>query len=466
MAEQLLKTSVPNKNIKKMITGTPLSSVYADEVNNIIQFESVMYQNDRRMPFQNTASGAENVFQFDNSDQFLGQVWIEMEVGIAAGGNDADLIHWRSDYPAYDYIKKITWKVGSTNEYTIPKEVLLDFIHEQCETDIKKAKLHDFAGSKYVYSKVAGKLKLYALIPLPWSTMKASKIGNGQKPFPTHALGNQRITLRITMEKYSDLFLPADGSRVIAPANGGVPSKLDLCYKIAKVAFNDELKMGKLEYAFRQAIGGESITLKDQTSHIVDLKGFQSGELCQIMFHVQDKLDTAGKSDPFKGNDIYDIEVKYKGTTVYKANARNGFVDLLEQNGSNEYGLRTLSEARATTAKVSALNELSEIQAGETSVLSTQNFADSIISYYGFVSVEGKDVKDYYYVIPFSEIRMQMLESFSQYAIGTNLENVDLRLEFKSKADYANKVLHVCHVYNGIYTLEELNGSTVVKCAL
>ncbi len=454
MAENLLATTLPYKSIRDWVPTAEVSSVYVDNISNMSQRESVMYQNDYRMTFNNTASGAVNKFTFNSGDQFLGQMWIEFEIGSALGGANK-YVEFRSDYPAYDYIKKISWKIGATSEYVMNKESILNFIHEQCESDQKKLKLHQYAGNNLMkLETTTDRLKLHAFLPLPWSTFKANKIGNNQKPFPLHALGNQSIVLTVELENYSTLYTASTGNKIAPDA----PSSINLNYKVAKVASNEELKMDDIYYPFKQAISGSQEILTGTTKHAISMKGFQSGECNAIILHCQGISGT----DPFKGIAMHNIEVKLKGKTFYKANGRSGFIDLLEQDISSEYGKKLIKVAYGTTVVLNTINETT-IGAHE----SAQNIAAQSAYIEAYVGPDASiENRNFYYVIPLSEVRLKMLESFNQYEVGSSFENQDVRLEFETVENTANKILNLTYVYNGAYKIVQKNGTSIIEAVL
>jgi len=438
MADSVLSSVLPNNSIRSLIPRDEESTVYVDNASNLAQREDIIPNNDVINTFTTAALGSTSVFRLSKSVQFLGQMFIRFNITIAGGNSN-----FTSDYPAYKFIKTVKYVVGSTEQLILYGESMLDLIHEQCEdNDDKKLLIHELAGYKVM---AAGTYNLYAFLPLPWSSIKANKLGQNQKPFPIHAL-NDNIEIQIELN---------DATAVgIANLSTGSPLSAALLYKYMKIGNHEQLVREKIRYPFKQPINVQqfSITAGNDISNY--LTNFRKGECTDIMLHL---AESGATGDKYAGKTMTDIKLFFNGVRIWNANNSDRCWDMLCADQPSTYGAKRLALQNITGAVGIAANQVLLNQIGVDTGVAVAS--GTFVEVNGYTNDgAGAGGKQYYYVIPFGEIRLKMLESGNNYALSGDFSRQSLQLVFNTTF---SGILYVSYVYTGIYEIDE-NGSCIL----
>jgi len=433
MADSVLSSVLPNNSIRSLIPRDEESTVYVDNASNLAQREDIIPNNDVINTFTSSTFGSTSVFRLSKSVQFLGQMFIRFKVDLNATSA------FVSDYPAYNFIKTVKYVVGATEQLILYGTSMLDLVHEQCEdNDDKKLLIHELAG----YSVMAGgSYYLYAFLPMPWSSIKGNKLGQNQKPFPIHAL-NDNIEIQIELND-------ATSVGTTGLINAAQVSEAALLYKYMKIGNHEQLVREKIRYPFKQPINVQQFSIANTANQVFNLTNFRKGECTDILLHM------APGSDKLAGASIHNLILLFNGVRIWNSNDSDRMWDLLCADQPSTYGMRRhrIKNISANLGEQVLLDKFGTIKP----IVNTQ---DSYIEFNGYCNnvANTGDGKQYYFVIPFGEIRLKMLESGNNYALSGDFSRQSLQLYLDSAVA---GILYVSYVYTGIYEIDE-NGSCIL----
>jgi len=440
MADSVLSSVLPNNSIRSLIPRNEESTVYADNESNLAQKEDVIPNNDTIMTFTNYTPGSNSVFRIGKSYQFLSQMFIRFEIDTTAAVTSA------SDYAAYNLLQTVKYQIGSCEQTILYPENMLDYIHELCEdNDEKKAHIHEAAGYK-VLPAAAGAAKstyIYAFLPLPWSSIKANKLGQNQKPFPIHAL-QDNIEIQIQMNDSTSM-------------GGTIGSKIlgaSLMFKYFKIGNHQQLMKEKIRYPFKAPLNNQKFTVTAGANTFA-LTNFKKGECTDLLFHVSDTADR------YRGCIMTNMVLSFNGVKIWNSNGSDRFWDILTSNQPSTYGIKRIkfdsnlaAAANVGTCLVDASGLLNvNVQAANNNFIEVNGYSDDVTA-----GAKGAELKNYYYVIPLGEIRAKLLESGNNYALSGDFSRQQLQLSFNS---LVAGNLYVGYVFTGVYEIDEY-GSAIL----
>ena len=474
MADSILTSVLPSNSVRPLINCDEVSTAYVDNMSNIAQKEDMVPNNDVIQGFSSYAPGATSNFRIGKTNQFLNAMFVRFTI------QNVTAFQTSSDYLAYNLIKSVRYQVGATEQLTIFQESMLDFLHEQCEdNDEKKVLLHELAGYAAMPPATSGLLAnqtyIYALLPLPWSTLKANKIRDNQKPFPLHAL-QDNIEIFIELNSLSAINSGYFGT--YGPATPFAASNLvgaSLLWRLSKIGNYQQMMTTKIKYPFKQVIARQIANINAAASgsqQSITLQGFRKGEICDILFHLSDGTDV------YRGLPMSNINLLFNGTKIWNANSSDRFWDLVTADQPSTYGKKRYKIAGLTGGlSASALLDANNALITNTQVtgnyievdaygLENSAFNPSLpnTAGTGVATSAGTDVKNYYYGIPIGEIRLKMLESLNNYALAGDFSKQSLVLTFNMPylaTGTANYVLYASYVYTGVYIIDEYGSATL-----
>jgi hypothetical protein len=469
MADSILQTTAyDGQGIRSLYPKELVSSLYADDYNNLCALEPSISGNESVISFPQNSSGSSNKFKFDSSSPFISQMFIQFQLTITNGSDDTSFIQFKSDYPAYHLIEDIRYQVSGTEEQIIRGETLVDYMSEIMQNDKKRDAFFELSGRQDLIrangnnnnNKVL-KLNLYAFLPLPWSDPRGHKIGMNTKPLPVYRCQNG-FDVTIKLRPFSDVY---DANAVANKITGTMA--LDsgyLFFKYHKVANPQMAKQIKLSYPFQTIRSSQILQYKQsgtgQTAGIntINLTSFPQGQCTNIIFRVTPYSDTNGaniNTDIYKGVLIDKVKLLFNGKIVYNSDqGQDAMWDILSSNKKS-------NTCRRNYLSTGIYQPVIHESDGKRS---TYPLATSAIMVDGYLSTgvttletAGYDPRSYYYVIPISETRLSELNQMGEFPLGGNLSKETLQLQFRTPTVIANANcnFNASYIYSGLYHFSE-----------
>lgn len=449
MSDSILSSVLPNNSIRSLVPRDEHSTIYVTNSSNLSQREDVIPQTDVIQTFTSSSFGATSVFRLSKAYQFLSHMFVRIKITIAGG--DSNFI---TDYPAYSFIKTVKYVVGSTEQLILYGPSMLDMIHEQCENDeSKKLMIHELSGNREMG---AGVYYIYAFLPLPWSSIKANKLFQGQKPFPIHAL-NDNIELQIELNT----------GAAVGTTNLTV-NDAALLFKFLKIGNHEQLIREKIRYPFKQPINLQTFNITDTAAGTAEsfyLTNFRKGECTDILLHLSSNI-TNQSGDVYNGFPMTNIQLFFNGVRIWNANQSDRMWDILTADAASVYGkkkIRIKNVIATGTAANVPMQDLNGVPIVQATVFTDGAYfdVDGYSVYPANQSGIAKDSRQFYYVIPFGEIRQKMLNSGNNYALSGDFSRQSLQITFNIPTLTGTSILFVSYVYTAIYQLDEY-GSAIL----
>jgi hypothetical protein len=439
---------LPANTIKGSLPRLPQSTVYVENSNNVSSLEDIMYVNDIEMGFQNPAFNGNSTIRFPRSYQFLGPTMVKFKVTYAGDGSTKALSNANNnDFVAYNLIRRLRWTVGGTEGLIIDGENLVDIVMQQCDTEMKKAKVLECAGVKVnipasdaAPNSLAGPLTVeyIALIPTPWSSLATRKI-NSIKPLPLHML-SEPVELQIDIRRKDEVF--TEGTAVGATVT---LNDAKLTFSYGKLGNNEQLKKNLYPWPFT-SIRCHKFEFKSApttSTNKIDLTGFIKGEVKQIVIH-------ASTSGIYDGRKLKNIRLLFNGQEIWRGQGYDELWDLVYNHLPSTYGKRRIVSSVAPTNFIHTKN-----QAASTSTLgnniTNQAIAPAGINYYGYMgSSSGGFGEKFYYPICIGEI-LDRYQRQGHY-LGAEFTKSSIQLEFDGLA--ADGTVYAAYYYHHMYQFD------------
>lgn len=307
--------SVLDDSIKSAVPGTQLSTVYVEAANNMKQLESVMYSNELELGFPANTFGSTSTFRISNFHKLLSHIIVKFAYSVPITANaTCDSLN---DYHAYSLIDNIKYTLAGSEMQIISGVSLLQMALDGCETQDKKAKLLAISKPRttnHNLGQAAFEFSGYALIPLPWSQMKA----NNKMPLPLH-MASEPLELTITLKPKNQVISFGGNAAAAADALLTQLSTAKLLFEYGKLADAMAYKNPSSDgykYPMKVAHSHRYQAPSNGGRVEVDLVGFRQAELLEIKFCVINQ-NVANSSNA--GDEVKNIELNFNGQTIYKA---------------------------------------------------------------------------------------------------------------------------------------------------